>query len=125
MIGSPTFLLTDMSGMDGVPFADLALAAAVYHKLDAHYPGHQWRVSADHEAGIVTVQLLYTDLLRHNAKWGYVIKIDRLNGDPTLRAAVRAGGELLERFGLSRERGLVDDETKQQALANGLDLGRP
>ncbi len=118
------FLLTDMSGMGGVPFKDLALAAAVYHKLDAHYPGHQWRVNADHDTGLVTVQLLYTDLLRHNAKWGYVIKIARLNGDPTLRAAVKAGGELLERYGLSRARGLVDWETKQEALHNGLDVSR-
>ncbi len=124
MTAAGTFLLTDMSGMGGVPFADLALAAAVYHKLDEHYPGHQWRVNADHDTGLVTVQLLYTDLLRHNAKWGYVIKIARLNGDPTLRAAVKAGGELLERYGLSRNRGLVDWETKQEALANGLDVSR-
>lgn len=121
-MSTATFLLTDMSGMSGVPFADLALAAAVYHKLDAHYPGHQWRVNADHETGIVTVQLLYLDTLRHNAKWGYVIHIDRLSGDPTLRAAVKAGGELLERFGLPRRRMLVDWETKQEALANGLDV---
>ena len=117
-----TFLLADMSGAGSVPLADLALAAAVYHKLDAHYPGHQWRVNADHETGLVTVQLLYTDLVRRNAKWGYVIKIDRLNGDPTLHAAVKAGGELLERFGLPRRRMLVDWETKQEALANGLDV---
>ena len=51
-----------------------------------------------------------------------MIKIARLNGDPTLRAAVKAGGELLERFGLSRERERVDWETKQRALGNGLDV---
>lgn len=119
-----TFLLTDVSGMGGIPFADLALAAAVYHKLEEHYPGHQWRVNADHDTGIVQVQLLYLDKLGRNGKWGYVIKIDRLNGDPTLRAAVRAGGELLERFGLPRRRMRVDHETKLQALGNGLDLSR-
>lgn len=120
MSGAPTFLLTDTSG--SVPLADLTLAAAVYHKLDEHYPGHQWRVNADHETGLVTVQLLYIDTVRQHARWGYVIHIARLNGDPTLRAAVRAGGELLERFGLSRNRGRVDWETKQRALANGLDV---
>lgn len=117
---SGVFLFTDTSGE--VPLADLALAAAVYHKLDAHYPGHQWRVNADHETGLVTVQLLYLGVTRQHGKWGYVIKIDRLNGDPTLRAAVKAGGELLERFGLSREQGRVDWETKQRALGNGLDV---
>lgn len=117
-----TFLLTDFP--PGIPPADGLLAAAVYHKLDDHYPGHQWRVSADHETGIVTVQLLYIDTARNNVKWGYVIKIDKLSGDPTLRAAVQAGGELLERFGLSRKRERVDWETRERALANGLDLSR-
>lgn len=118
-----TFLLAD-SSHPSIPAADMELAVAVYHKLDEHYPGHQWRVNADHEAGIVTVQLLYIDLLRRNVKWGYVIHIARLNGDPTCLAAVMAGGELLERFNLSRQRGRVDWETKQRALANGLDVSR-
>jgi hypothetical protein len=118
-----TFLLSDADAASGIPFADMALAAAVYHKLDAHYPGHQWRVSADHGTGIVTVQLLYLDTEQRHGRWGVLIKIDRLNGDPNLRAAVTAGGELLERFGLPRTRGRVDWETKQRALAHGLDKG--
>mgnify|MGYP001608234772 CR=1 FL=1 len=109
---------------EGVPAADIELAAAVYHKLAEHYPGHQWRVNADHAIGIVQVQLLYLDKLRQNGKWGYVIKINRLNGDPTLRAAVSAGGELLERFRLPRRRMVVDWETRQLALSNGLDVSR-
>jgi hypothetical protein len=121
---SGTLRLTDMTGSSGIPLADLALAAAVFNKLEEHYPGHQWRVNADHGTGIVTVQLLYIDKLRRNAQWGYVIKIGKLDGDPTLRAAVKAGGELLERFGLPRKRMRVDWDTKQEALANGLDVSR-
>lgn len=116
-------ILTDI-GESGVPLADLALAAAVYHKLEEHYPGHRWRVNADHATGLVQVQLLYLDLLRKNGKWGYVLRIEKLNGDPTLRAAVKAGGELLERFGLPRRRTRVDWETREQALTHGLDVSR-
>ena len=112
------------AGTSGVPAADLSLAAAVYHKLDEHYPGHNWLVNADHAAGIVTVQLLYLDIERKNGKWGYVIPIARLNGDPTCRAAVKGGGELLERFGLPRRRMRVDYETRLVALGNGLDVSR-
>ncbi len=114
-------LFTDFSGA-GAPLADLALAVAVYHKLDQHYPGHNWRVNADHETGLVTVQLLYLDKLRHNAKWGYVIKIASLANDPTYRAAVTAGGELLERFRLRR--GPAQEGSRQRAVDNRLETGR-
>lgn len=66
-----TLLLTDLSGFDGAPAADLALAAAVYQfitKFDEHYRGHQWLVNADHGSGIVTVKLLYLDKLGRNGK---------------------------------------------------------
>jgi hypothetical protein len=120
---SGMILLAEQSA-PGVPPADLMLAAAVYHKLDEHYPGHQWLANADHATGLVTVQLLYLDVERKHARWGFVLHIDKLSSDPTLRAAVRAGGELLERFRLSRERRRVDAETRQLALANGLDVSR-
>lgn len=104
----------------GVPPADIALAAACYHKLAEHYPGHNWRVNADHQQGIVAVQLGYFGATRREAPWGYRIKIDRLKGDPGLRAVVRAGGEMLERFGLPRAK--AADDARSRAVEHGLIL---
>ena len=115
-------IFTDVGGSSGVPAADIALAAAVYHKLEEHYPGHRWAVNADHAAGIVTVQLLYLDRLNTPKGWGFVLLIAKLDGDPTMRSAVRAGGELLERFGLPRTMGPVDAGTVLAARAHGLDV---
>lgn len=100
--------------------ADVALAVAAYHKLEQHYPGHSWRTNADHAQGVLTVQLQYFDKLRRDANWGVRIKIHRLNSDPDLRSVVRAGGELLERYGLPRHR-RADAETRVAAVAHGLD----
>jgi len=102
----------------GIPPADAVLAVEVYHKLAEHYPGHQWRTTADHCAGVVTIQLLYQGVERREGLWGWVLHIDRL--DPS--AVVKAGGELLERFKLPR--GGAPEDVALRALGNGLDLSR-
>jgi hypothetical protein len=109
---------------EGIPPADISLAAAVFHVLERHYPGHRWRVNADHAQGIVTVQLQYLDAVRRWANYGYLLKIANLKSDPGMKAVVRAGGELLERYGLSREGMRVDHETVQRAVLHGMDLAR-
>lgn len=117
-------LILDDFDQLGIPPADAALAVAVYTKLEQHYPGHNWRVTADHAAGTVAVHLQYFDKLRTNAMMGFRIKIARLNSDPDMRSVVRAGGELLERFGLRRDAYRVDFETRWRAVEHGLDLSR-
>lgn len=118
-----TLILNDFDQL-GIPAADAALAVAMYTKLEEHYPGHNWRTSADHKQGIASVHLQYLDRLGKNARYGVLIKIGRLNSDPDLRSVVKAGGELLERFGLRRDTYRVDIETKLRAVEHGLDLSR-
>src|SRR5690606_15125334 len=40
--------------------------------------------------------------LRLSGQWGYVIHTKNIQSDPTLRLALEAGGEILERFGQKR-----------------------
>lgn len=101
-----------------VPLDDAVLAVDVYGKLADHYPGHQWRTTADHRAGVVTIQLLYQGVERKEGLWGWVLKISQL--DPSLTAVVRAGGELLERFKLPR--GAAPEDVVRRALENGLQV---
>lgn len=119
-----TTLMLDDFDTGGVPKADALLAVAVYTKLEQHYPGHNWRVNADHEQGVVSVWLQYFDKLRKNAPWGFRLFISRLNSDPEMKCVVTAGGELLERFGLPRKVYRVDYETRLRAVEHGLDLTR-
>lgn len=119
-----TLVLNDFDQL-GIPPADAALAVAIYTKLQEHYPGHNWRTFADHEQGVAGVFLQYLGPVNRDAgKYGFRIKIASLNSDPTLRSIIRAGGELLERFGLARHRYRVDQETRMQAIEHGLDLTR-
>jgi len=112
-----TVVMSDLP--PGIPPADAVLAVDCYTKLIEHYPGHRWRVTADHKGGVVFIQLLYAGVERKEWEWGWVIHIDRLNGDPSLRAIVKAGGELLERFRLAR--GPAQADAMQRALENGID----
>lgn len=119
-----TTLMLDDFDTGNVPKEDALLAVAVYTKLEQHYPGHNWRVSADREQGVVDIWLQYLDKLRKNARWGYTLFVSRLDSDPEMRCVVRAGGELLERYGLPREAYRVDYETRLRALEHGLDVSR-
>lgn len=103
--------------------ADASLMVAVYDKLASEYPGHPWAVTADRERGVVDIQLFYLDAERKNGRWGYVLHTKTLDSDPGMVCVVRAGGELLERFRLSRERA-ANDESRLRALENGLDVTR-
>lgn len=77
--------------------ADLDTARSIAETLHRHYPGHLWAVHASGETGIATIHNL-----RLSGRWGFVIRLLELQQDPGLRMVVRAGGELLERWALSR-----------------------
>lgn len=77
--------------------ANEAIAKQVAEVLDKHYPGHAWAVNADVMQGIVKVHNLNL-----SGEWGFILKMDSLLNDPTERPIVNAGGELLERFNISR-----------------------
>lgn len=118
-----TFLLDDFD-QSGVTAADRVLLVAMHAKLQEHYPGHNWHVFVDHKQGVAGVRLQYLDKLGRYGRYGFNIKIARINSDPDLRCVVRAGGEWLERFGLRRDAYRVDIETKLRAVEHGLDLSR-
>lgn len=105
---------------DGVPPADLQLAKAIAETLAQHYPGWPWAITADHEQGIATIK----NHMLHE-RWGFLFKIGA-NDTPTAlyRAVVRAGGELLERFGIPRgpmtEYALSHKKNEKDVIAEGM-----
>ncbi|MGH8472861.1 MAG: hypothetical protein ACREVJ_10505 [Gammaproteobacteria bacterium] len=83
---------------DGPSPLDLGLAKRVAESLHRHYPGHLWGVRADAAGGMVTVLNM-----RLSGRWGFMLKMrDLAYEDEIEREAREAGGELLERYGLSR-----------------------
>ena len=77
--------------------ADQAVARQVAETLDKHYPGHAWAVQASIEQGIVTVRNLNL-----SGEMGFIMHMDDLLHDPSMKHTIRAGGELLERYNLRR-----------------------
>ena len=80
--------------------ADLALAKRLGEELEKRYPGHLWAVNVDSEQGVASVLNL-----RLSGRWGFMLKLrDLTYQDEIAREAMQAGGELLERYRLSRGR---------------------
>lgn len=80
---------------------EIELAKQVAELLDRTYPGHLWAVAA--HGGVVNVKNLALEGL-----WGFILHSHALvNGDMP-KAVMRAGGELLERFRISRGRAGVN-----------------
>lgn len=65
--------------------------------LERNYPGWLWAVQPDEKGGVINIFSF-----RLSGQWGYTLHTSRLQADPTMRDVVRAGGELLERFGFPR-----------------------
>jgi len=80
-----------------IELANQAIAKEIAECLNTHYPGHAWGVQADVEQGVVKVFNL-----RLSGQWGFLLHIDDLQQDPSMRITIKAGGELLERYNLSR-----------------------
>jgi hypothetical protein len=67
------------------------------------YPGYRWRIDAQPHQGIVDVRCEHASCYA-----GYTFNL-RKNGIPDDAAIARAGGEVLERYGLGR-RGFSEDQ---------------
>ncbi|MBF0212367.1 MAG: hypothetical protein HQM00_02245 [Magnetococcales bacterium] len=65
--------------------------------LHLHYPGYDWEVNC--HGGVVEV----FNLTLH-PNFGFRRKMSELSNDPSLRLIMRAGGELMERFHVTRTR---------------------
>lgn len=78
--------------------ADVALTARIAAVLERHYPSHPWMVEVSHAKGCAFLSLPI--VMKRNMK--YVLHIDALKSDPTLKAVMRAAGEILERHNIPR-----------------------
>lgn len=77
--------------------ANKTIAKEVAECLNTHYPNHAWMVNANVETGIVEVRNL-----RLSGQWGFILHMDKLATDPSMKLVIRAGGELLERYNVAR-----------------------
>lgn len=102
--------------------ADIAMCKDIFEQLSAHYPGHPWCIGANSFSGAVDIKLLYNGPDQPIMKFGYSLNIGGLDSDSGRRKVMRAGGELLERYGLARA-GFRDGDV-HRARDHGLDLSR-
>ena len=81
--------------------AEFVLANDISNYLCHHYPGHKWAVAVDTHQGII--KILEPDLQEANLP--YIIRQqDVTNYKKLQKMAMKAGGEILERCRISRER---------------------
>jgi len=79
--------------------ADVTLTYRIAGVLERHYPGHPWLVEANTKQGIATISI---PLFMGQHK--YILHVAAMATDPTLRSVARAGGEILERYRIPRQR---------------------
>lgn len=91
-------------GVDPHLAKDLALTKRIADVLERHYPGHPWMVQVSHVQGVAYIKLPI--LMKRNQ--AYILHIDRMAMDPSLRCVMRAGGELLEKYQVPRTTFLLD-----------------
>jgi hypothetical protein len=79
---------------------DMILAKEIADALNSHYPGHLWAVNVDGPNGVANIR----DLLL-SGQMGYVLKLVNIfSASDFRRDVVRAGGEILERYRMTRGR---------------------
>jgi hypothetical protein len=75
---------------------DMILAKEIADTLNTHYPGHLWAINVD--GGVANIH----DLML-SGQWGYRLLLTNMYSASELKKdTIRAGGEILERFRLSR-----------------------
>lgn len=83
--------------------AEEDLCRAVGEDLAKHYPGYDWCVGAILEAGTVAIDLMCEKPPQYRLH-GYLLHISSLLAPGGHQRVMQAGGELLERYGLPRDR---------------------
>ena len=74
---------------------DFDTAKLVAEKLHETYPNHLWAVTVQDGAIIVKNMAI-------SGQYGFVLHLTDVYADPTLKCAIKAGGELLERAHMRR-----------------------
>jgi len=89
-------IISDVSPMSGTSDT---LAKNMIATLELHYPAFAglWRVTINDAGGMVEVINLAL-----SGRWGFLLRINNI--DYEMRKVVRAGGELLERYSVSRSK---------------------
>lgn len=91
-----------------------SICRAIGRTLKKHYPGRDWYVDVTIQGGAAKV-MSPSISMRH----GFVIHIHDKTIDQIERMAVKAGGQILEMFRLSRERGAQGGEESLLRDARG------
>jgi hypothetical protein len=100
--------MTDLI-VDPVPghsLADMNLVADCHDVLKRNFPGYTWVIGLndDESGGVMSIMNLdINEQILGCPNWGYILKLSTVYGDPELKCVMRAGGELLESAGISRE----------------------
>jgi hypothetical protein len=89
----------EIHAVDGHELGDVSLAVRAAEQLNKHYPGHLWAVHIDSEDG---GGMVYIRNLAFSSRYGYRLKLSRVQSDPDLLCVMRAGGEILERAKVKR-----------------------
>ena len=77
---------------------DMILAKEIADTLTQHYGGWAWAVHVDGKNGVASIRNVQL-----SGTWGYVLKLVNMYSASDFRKdVVRAGGEILERFGVIR-----------------------
>lgn len=90
--------LIDIAPDDQATALDMSLAKQLAEALHKHYPSQLWGVNVESRTGLITIRNLYLA-----GNWGYVLKMGTVYSASSIEQdAVRAGGEILERFRMAR-----------------------
>lgn len=83
---------------------DIVMAKTMAEALHAAYPGHLWAVTCDGKTGMADIRNLAL-----SGNWGFRLRLpDVYSASAFLKDVKMAGGEILERYNLSRGRLNVD-----------------
>jgi hypothetical protein len=85
---------------------DMDMALKIAGVLSEHYPGHKFAVRVNSHPSVGMAYIQHWQLSEND---GYRLKIVDLHGWPAIRsAAIKAGGEILERFQVRRGKADMD-----------------
>lgn len=112
--------MIDITDNPGVKVNDLVTARNIAETLHKHYPGHLWAVTCEGEKGIATVRNMSL-----SGNWGFILKLKDVYADGRLKCVTGAGGEILERFRLSRGRANRDRIDELPTIVSGAPVFDP
>ena len=106
---------------------DARVVKRAFEILNFNFPGHPWFIETEtmpdgRPAGILVIKLQYLDPNGYYGRFGWRIKFDDLSTNDGWKLVRKAGGELLERYGLPAT--TAGRHAKLDALSNGLDISR-